>query len=331
MSQRWTHGLPLWFAPDLESVQRGRLSARSPDTKPRPDHTRTLLGGAGACESLWAKLLLSAEIRYGLNVPETSGKGVPYHKDSTLPLVITKNTSICPVRQEWWLVWGTGGQRLKPTLWPHGIHENIKLEKLRNTKRVEKEKIGREITAQPISSTTTQPCWSHLVPLHCYKSQQFDWTFFYFFCHWVISCSNRQMHDVKSNCWWRFTWWIWHGHIWLVTPIWIKCLDPMYHACATQKPNLKVSNTAFNPTLLLVGIVWLVVWLVVSSRSQGYRGEEVNGMELNTDRAWHLEVQDDGPNKTQRELWVPICNVIIPDVHQLDLRGDTEKGDTNTK
>lgn len=205
------------------------------------------------------------------------------------------------------------------------------------TGKAQKYKKGREGEDRERNYSTTHIFHNHTAMLKPSSSSPLlqitaIWlNFFYFFCHWVISCSNRQMHDVKSNCWWRFTWWIWHGHIWLVTPIWIKCLDPMYHACATQKPNLKVSNTAFNPTLLLVGIVWLVVWLVVSSRSQGYRGEEVNGMELNTDRAWHLEVQDDGPNKTQRELWVPICNVIIPDVHQLDLRGDTEKGDTNTK
>lgn len=41
--------------------------------------------------------------------------------------------------------------------------------------------------------------------------------------------------------------------------------------------------------------------------------------ELNTDRIGDLEVQDDGPNETQRQLWVSVCNVIVPDIHQLDL------------
>lgn len=41
--------------------------------------------------------------------------------------------------------------------------------------------------------------------------------------------------------------------------------------------------------------------------------------ELNTDRRRNLEVEDDGPNEPQRKLGVSICNVIIPNVHQLDL------------
>lgn len=33
----------------------------------------------------------------------------------------------------------------------------------------------------------------------------------------------------------------------------------------------------------------------------------------------HLEVKDDGPYQAQGQLGVSICNVIIPDVDQLDL------------
>lgn len=43
-------------------------------------------------------------------------------------------------------------------------------------------------------------------------------------------------------------------------------------------------------------------------------------LELNTDRMGHLEVENDGPYETQRQLWVSVSNIIIPDVHQLDLR-----------
>lgn len=43
-------------------------------------------------------------------------------------------------------------------------------------------------------------------------------------------------------------------------------------------------------------------------------------LKLNTDRMGHLEVEDDGPYETQRQLWVSVSNIIIPDVHQLDLR-----------
>lgn len=41
--------------------------------------------------------------------------------------------------------------------------------------------------------------------------------------------------------------------------------------------------------------------------------------ELNTDRGGDLEVEDDGPYKPQRKLGISVCNVIIPNVHQLDL------------
>lgn len=44
------------------------------------------------------------------------------------------------------------------------------------------------------------------------------------------------------------------------------------------------------------------------------------GMELNTDRAGDLEVEDDGPDQAQRQLGVAVGDVIVPDVHQLDLR-----------
>ena len=33
-----------------------------------------------------------------------------------------------------------------------------------------------------------------------------------------------------------------------------------------------------------------------------------------------LEVKDDGPDQTQGQLRVAVCDVIVPDVHQLDLR-----------
>ena len=52
-------------------------------------------------------------------------------------------------------------------------------------------------------------------------------------------------------------------------------------------------------------------------------------MERNTDRAGDLEVEDDGPDQAQRQLGVPICNVIVPDVHQLDLR--RQSNTTNTQ
>lgn len=41
--------------------------------------------------------------------------------------------------------------------------------------------------------------------------------------------------------------------------------------------------------------------------------------ELNTDRKGDLEVKDDGPYETQCQLWVSVGNIIIPDIHQLDL------------
>lgn len=41
--------------------------------------------------------------------------------------------------------------------------------------------------------------------------------------------------------------------------------------------------------------------------------------ELNTDRGGDLEVEDDGPYEPQRKLWISICDIIIPNVHQLDL------------
>ena len=43
------------------------------------------------------------------------------------------------------------------------------------------------------------------------------------------------------------------------------------------------------------------------------------GMEPNTDRKGDLEVKDDGPDQTQGQLGVPICDVVISNVHQLDL------------
>ena len=52
-------------------------------------------------------------------------------------------------------------------------------------------------------------------------------------------------------------------------------------------------------------------------------------MEHNTDRAGDLEVEDDGPDQAKRQLGVPVCNVIVPDVHQLDLRRRRNK--TNTQ
>ena len=33
-----------------------------------------------------------------------------------------------------------------------------------------------------------------------------------------------------------------------------------------------------------------------------------------------LEVKDDGPDETQRQLRVAVGDVVIPDVHQLDLK-----------
>lgn len=44
--------------------------------------------------------------------------------------------------------------------------------------------------------------------------------------------------------------------------------------------------------------------------------------ELNTDRRGDLEVEDDGPYEPQRKLGISVSDVIIPDVHQLDLRLD---------
>lgn len=41
--------------------------------------------------------------------------------------------------------------------------------------------------------------------------------------------------------------------------------------------------------------------------------------EQDTDRFGHLEVEDYGPYQPQRELRVSVGNVIISDVHQLDL------------
>lgn len=41
--------------------------------------------------------------------------------------------------------------------------------------------------------------------------------------------------------------------------------------------------------------------------------------ELNTDRRGNLEVKNDGPYEPQCKLGVSICDVIIPNVHQLDL------------
>lgn len=42
-------------------------------------------------------------------------------------------------------------------------------------------------------------------------------------------------------------------------------------------------------------------------------------MEHNTDRVGHLEVKDDGPYQPKGQLGVAIRNVIVSDVHQLDL------------
>lgn len=41
--------------------------------------------------------------------------------------------------------------------------------------------------------------------------------------------------------------------------------------------------------------------------------------ELNTDRIGDLEVEDDGPYETQCKLRVSVGNIVIPDIHQLDL------------
>lgn len=41
--------------------------------------------------------------------------------------------------------------------------------------------------------------------------------------------------------------------------------------------------------------------------------------ELNTDRGGDLEVEDDGPYKPQGKFGISICDIIIPNVHQLDL------------
>ena len=41
--------------------------------------------------------------------------------------------------------------------------------------------------------------------------------------------------------------------------------------------------------------------------------------EHNTDKEGHLEVKDDGPYQPKGQLGVTIRNVIVSDVHQLDL------------
>lgn len=41
--------------------------------------------------------------------------------------------------------------------------------------------------------------------------------------------------------------------------------------------------------------------------------------ELNTDRIGDLEVEDDGPYETQCKLRVSVGNIVISDIHQLDL------------
>ena len=40
---------------------------------------------------------------------------------------------------------------------------------------------------------------------------------------------------------------------------------------------------------------------------------------LDLDSLSYLEVEDDGPDEPQRELGVPVHNVLAPDVDQLDL------------
>lgn len=53
-------------------------------------------------------------------------------------------------------------------------------------------------------------------------------------------------------------------------------------------------------------------------------------MEHDTDRAGDLEVQDDGPDQAQGQLGVAVCDVIVPDVHQLDLWGHRENTEKHT-
>ena len=54
-------------------------------------------------------------------------------------------------------------------------------------------------------------------------------------------------------------------------------------------------------------------------------------MEHNTDRIGDLEVKDDGPDQTQGQLGVPICDVVVSDVHQLDLGETRERKKPNPK
>lgn len=53
-------------------------------------------------------------------------------------------------------------------------------------------------------------------------------------------------------------------------------------------------------------------------------------MEHNTDRSGDLEVEDDGPYQPQGELGVSICDVIISDVNQLNLRRQKQAKTKNT-
>lgn len=54
-------------------------------------------------------------------------------------------------------------------------------------------------------------------------------------------------------------------------------------------------------------------------------------MEHNTDRCGDLEVQDDGPYQAQSQLGVSVRYVVVSDVHQLDLRGNRDHGETSQK
>lgn len=54
-------------------------------------------------------------------------------------------------------------------------------------------------------------------------------------------------------------------------------------------------------------------------------------MEHKTDRCGDLEVQDDGPYQAQSQLGVSVRYVVVSDVHQLDLRGNRDHGETSQK
>lgn len=61
------------------------------------------------------------------------------------------------------------------------------------------------------------------------------------------------------------------------------------------------------------------VFQLISPDWTGQRRRRKMVKELNTDRGGDLEVEDDSPYEPQRKLGISVCDVIIPDVHQLDL------------